>query len=136
MRDMQLHILGDRANKKEIEALSLAVIALYNQPRWIPCSERLPETGQPVRITAEVKNDRMATRYTCNGYHVNRYEMEADNCWDAECTEYREEDDKYYVLPGWYEIIHNWPEYGSVGIDDSIIAWQPMQEPYSERSKI
>ena len=37
-----------------------------------------------------------------------------------------------YVLEGWYERIHNWDEYSFVGIEDKVIAWQPLPEPYKE----
>lgn len=108
----------------------------YYHGGWIPCQERLPETGERVLITCEIRGlYGRKSRYVCKGYHVNRYEMESDGDWDEGSDEYKEDDDKYYVLEGWYETIHNWGDYGSVFIDDFVLAWMPLPEPYREEGE-
>ena len=71
-------------------------------------------------------------RYVCKAYHVDRYAVRADfDYWDEGCDEYREEDDQFYVLEGWYEYIHNWGDYSSVRIaEDNVLAWCPLPEPW------
>ena len=105
-----------------------------NEPHWIPVTERLPETGQDVELCCGYKNYRgEIVRYICIAYHVNRYEMKSSADWDEGCDEYREEDDEYYILEGWYERIHNWDTYGAVKIDDLALAWRELPnlpEPY------
>jgi hypothetical protein len=34
--------------KRDVEALTAAIKAIEQQPRWIPCSERLPERDESV----------------------------------------------------------------------------------------
>lgn len=109
------------------EAISIATKALEAEPHWIPVTERLPETGQDVELCCGYKNYRgEIVRYICIAYHVNRYEMKYSADWDEGCDEYREEDDEYYILEGWYERIHNWDTYGAVKIDDLALAWREL----------
>ena len=99
------------------------------EPEWILASERLPETGQDVELCCGFKNYRGDfVRYICIAYHVNQYEMRSNEDWDEGCDEYREEDDEYYVLEGWYERIHNWDDYGAVKIYDLALMWRPLPE--------
>lgn len=51
---------------------------------------------------------------------------------DPDCYDYCEEDDEYYLKEGWYEIIHNWDEYGSIVIGDFVTHWMPRPEPAKE----
>lgn len=102
------------------------------QPTWTPCSERLPEACQNVQLTCEVRPvGREPSRYVCIAQWIPRFCQEALSVnWDAETTEYCEEDDEYYPLEGWYERIRNWDDYSLVGIADFAIAWKPLEEPY------
>ena len=101
------------------------------EPHWISCSEKLPKTGQDVELCCGYKifSGEMV-RYICIAFHVNQYEMKADENWDEGCDEYREEDDEFYVSEGWYERIHNWDDYGSVKIYDEALAWRELPEEY------
>ncbi len=48
-----------------------------------------------------------------------------------ERDEYREEDDQFYVLEGWYEYIHNWGDYSAVRItEDKVVAWCELPKPW------
>lgn len=103
-----------------IEALDAAISALRSQPRWIPCSERLPEDNKPVNITL-----------------VNR---------DPE-PYYEEIKDRPFTATGIY-YAHKWwwysaycqyelDEYGdnpndAIDSEIEIIAWMPLSEPYKE----
>lgn len=99
------------------------------KPHWIPCSERLPEGT--VLVTAETKM--FKHKYICEAVWIPRWSKIADfDSWE-DCSEYNEDEDEYYALEGWYERIHNWDEYSFVGIEDKVIAWMPLPEPYAER---
>lgn len=43
--EFMMHVANDdlQGTRLELEALRMAVRALESKPRWIPCSERLPE---------------------------------------------------------------------------------------------
>lgn len=56
------------------------------------------------------------------------------NSWDYEACEYDEEQDKDFVVPGWYEIIRNWYEYGCVGIVDDVTHWMELPEAQKEEN--
>ena len=128
-----LHEIGRRERDDIVDALEYAP-TITPEPHWIPVTEKLPETGQDVELCCGYKNYRgEIVRYICIAYHVNRYEMKYSADWDEGCDEYREEDDEYYILEGWYERIHNWDTYGAVKIDDLALAWRELPklpEPY------
>ena len=97
------------------------------EPKWIPVSERLPEK-ETVLATVETKT--FKHRYVCEAVWIPRWTWKAsfDN-WE-DCSEYNEDEDEFYVIEGWYERVHNWDEYSYIWIEDNVIAWQPMPEPY------
>ena len=117
------------------EAFGMAIEALEQpEQRWIPCSERLPNDNREVEVTCEVKRlDGKKYRYTCHASYVHRYSIESTSyCNWEECDEYNEEEDKYYALPGWYERVHNWDDYSYCAIEDYVLAWRELSEPYKE----
>ena len=111
----------------EEDAIKAVLDAL---PCWIPCSERLPKTGQDVELCCGKNFRGEMVKYICIAFHVNQYEMVADENWEEGCDEYREEDDEFYVSEGWYERIHNWDDYGTVKIYDEALAWRELPEEY------
>ena len=100
---------------------------------WINVNDRLPEDEKNVLVCC--KND-YGRRYVCEAYHVNHHSVEANIYWNEDADwDYDEEEDKFYVPEGWYEVIHNWDEYGSVGIYGTVTHWMylpelPMEEQY------
>lgn len=105
--------------------------ALPSAQQWIPVSE-LPNDNREVEVTCEVKRlDGKKYRYTCHASYVHRYSIESTgyNNWE-ECDEYNEEEDMYYALPGWYERVHNWDDYSYCAIEDYVLAWRELPEPY------
>ena len=117
------------------KAVKILEKVLPAQRGWIPCKTALPKTEEKVLITCEhLDIYGKPHRYVCKAFHVDRYTMRSDvDWWDEGCDEYREEDDQYYVLEGWYEYIHNWGNYSSVRItEDKVVAWMPLPTPYRE----
>jgi hypothetical protein len=101
---------------------------------WISVKDRPPESGEPVLVTCEIHSlygNKM--RYVCEAFHAEKYSVrEGKYPEDTDCYDYCEEDDEYYLKEGWYEIIHNWDEYGSVVIEDFVTHWMPRPEPAEE----
>ena len=101
-------------------------LTIKPEQRWIPCSERLP--SETVIATVETKT--FKHRYVCEAVWIPRWTWKASSDAWEDCSEYKEDDDEYYVLEGWYERVHNWDEYAYVAIDDNVIAWMPIPIPY------
>ena len=91
------------------------------EPRWIPCSERLPEDIRPVIVTW--KNTDPASYYQ---YIVGKH-FTGTACY---------KNGKWY----WYsstteDMLAEYGRYDSEEFDEAIecIAWMPLPEPYAER---
>lgn len=123
------------------EAVSLLVqmgeriAELEEQNQWVPVSERLPDSGVHVLVCCEIRSaGTVYGQYVCDGYYAKRYtEQTWNNSGDIAC-EYREEDDNFYLLEGWYEIIKNWDDYNSVVIADFVTHWRPLPKPQNKGS--
>ena len=110
-------------NSKQYEALTIAIAALEKQEkdRWIPVTDRLPETTDPVNVTW-VNNDPVSyyedikgKRFTATAhYHRGKWWWYSSVCQDL------------------------LDEYGKSCMDDEvyegieILAWRPLPEPYKE----
>lgn len=98
--------------------------------RWVPVTERLPETGEPV--LAYCKCGTCKGGYVCCALYVapGTYEEDSDFSWDYEALgDYNEEKDSYGIPAGWYERIHNWDDYGCVRIYSNVTHRMPLPEP-------
>lgn len=97
--------------------------------QWIPCSSGvMPDAEQEVRVICKTST---GYRYQCLAVYIPTgvYREDSGYSWDWECCEeYNEERDDYMVNPGWYESIHNWDDYNSVGIADTVTHWMPLSE--------
>lgn len=95
---------------------------------WIDVKFQLPIPEEEVELFCQTQWG----TYTCHGFYIpdNFSEEDSDYCWDFECiSSYDEENDCYYIAPGWYERIHNWDDYGAVGINDKVTHWRPLSKP-------
>ena len=98
--------------------------------RWIPVTERLPDTEDPV--LAYCKYGICGGGYVCSAFYVapETYEEDSDFSWDLEALgDYNEDKDSWEIPTGWYERIHNWDDYGSVAIYSTVTHWMPLPEP-------
>ena len=94
--------------------------------QWIPVSERLPESGVHVLVACEVRGQYCSGRYVCDGFYAKANTQPSYGYPDECVVEYSEEDDEYYLLEGWYEVVKNWDDYSSIVIDDFVTHWMPL----------
>ncbi len=89
------------------KAVDLAIEALSAQPepRWIPCSERLPEHPE---------ND---------DYYLVTIQCEHYDGWDDYVTGFAE----------WTK--HGWDEQSCYIGQIKVVAWMPLPEPYKEETE-
>ena len=98
---------------------------------WIPVTERLPKCEEEVYI--QTKNGTMTTAVYEYGTMPN--EKSIWN-WNDIDFDYDEETDTYLVSKGWWEYRHYNPDdvYNNK-VDEEVIAWMPLPEPYAESVK-
>ena len=109
--------------------------AVIPKPEWISVDKGLPKSGEKVLAYCWVKwLSGGGKGYVCDAYYAAPKSVLASEGWDDCATEYDEETDEYYLLSGWYEVIHNWDEYGSIAIGDFVTHWMPMpSEPRMDK---
>ena len=101
---------------------------------WISVKDGKPDNGNHVLARCEIQGSYKPKSYTCVAFYAKKNSVSV-GCFDDEiCCEYDEETDEYYLKEGWYEVIHNWDEYGSVAINDIVTHWAPSPEPPKEES--
>lgn len=99
---------------------------------WRDAKTDPPESGEHVLLCCEVKPT--GSRYVCDGYYAAKHTEIASSCGDDIACEYSEEDDEYYLLEGWYEVIKNWDDYSSIVIADFVVGWMPLPDRLKEES--
>ena len=106
------------------------VVELQKSP-WIPVTERLPKCEEEVYI--QTKNGTMTTAVYEYGTMPN--EKSIWN-WNDIDFDYDEETDTYLVSKGWWEYRHyNLDDVYNNKVDEEVIAWMPLPEPYAESVK-
>lgn len=108
--------------------LLLDALELLKQQQWISVKDGMPESGKTVLATCEIRSlYGYKKQYVCEAYYAESHSIsEGKYPEDTDCYDYSEEDDEYYLKEGWYEVIHNWDEYGSVVIGDFVTRWMPL----------
>ena len=96
-----------------VRALDMAIKA-FEQTRWIPVSERLPDDRKRCLVTFEAEYVDIMY-YAQDLYRVDKY----DFC---------DKKDK----AGWYKYDSEWGYYSR----DDVIAWLPLLKPYKAESEV
>lgn len=106
--------------------------------RWIPVTEQMPPVETEVFITTR-------RRYTSGTYreivttamHEDGTVLENDSCWNwYEIDGKWDEENECYIIPeGWWENRHYNPDdVNNNLVDDEVVAWMPLPEPYGTGS--
>lgn len=116
------------------EKLDAIMDKILDNQGWIPCSEKLPESEKEVLIMANRKymGGKILPIITTAIYEDGTM-LEKDSIWywsDID-GEWNEEEECYIIPKGWFEYRHYNPDevYNNT-IDDNVIAWMPLPEPY------
>lgn len=93
---------------------------------WIACSERMPECEQEVYILTE-----RGTETTALYEDGKTLESKSKWHWTDIEGEWDDEEDCMIIPEGWWEYRHFNPDdvYNNV-VDEKVIAWRPLPEPY------
>lgn len=105
-------------------------------PKWIPCSERMPENETEVEITCVrhyigAGDEQKERCFTARAFYIDGTITTEDSnfVWEEVYNwAYDEEKDAYIIPEGWWEYITFSEEFGAV--DAEVIAWMPLPEPY------
>ena len=94
---------------------------------WTLSVDQAPRSGKAVLafyLNSHGKGRRIRAEY------IARWTVQAegfDPDPDTECVEYSEQDDAYYILEGWYELIDNWDDYSRIAVNEGVIThWMDM----------
>lgn len=106
---------------------------------WIPCTKQMPPVETEVFILAKRKFKGGGCKYIrTTAMYEDGTVLENDSCWIWEDIEgeWDEENDCYIIPEGWWENRHYNPDdvYNNV-IDDEVIAWHPLPEPYQPKGE-
>jgi len=117
------------------EAIDMAIDAL--QDDWIPVSERLPKCEQEVLICTETKfigKNAYVDSIITPAIYEDGTMLEIDSKWAWEledsCAEWDEKEDCYIVPEGWWENRRFYYDDISAPVDQKVIAWMPLPDPY------
>ena len=108
-------------------------VMMEEAPKWIKVEDALPESGVHVLVCCKrIGLMGYETKYICDGFYAGKHKVKAGWYDEDSEVEYSEEDDEYYFVEGWYEVIKNWGDYDSVVIDDRPTHWMRQPEPPEE----
>lgn len=101
--------------------------------RWIPCSERMPESEKDVEITYVRKHWKTGEPLysTARAFYEDGTMTTETSSFNWDNTDHWEHDEEkdYHVIPaGWFESVSFAEEFGAV--DVPVIAWREIAEPY------
>lgn len=106
---------------------------------WIPCSEKMPPVETEVFIVTKRKYRGGKVQYiTTTAMYEDGTVLENDSCWRWEDIdgEWDEENDCYIIPEGWWENRHYNPdEVYNNAVDDEVVAWQPLTQPYQPKGE-
>ena len=113
---------------------AIAALREQEERRWIPVTERLPESQKTVLVSAKDKT--FGHRHTMMAAHIGHREAKTEDYGWQEYegdTEYDEENDCFWIPECWWE--SNFVEDNTnwiIGSDYEITHWMPLPEPLED----
>ena len=138
----RIHTPFDSDDKIKNDAMFEAIkivreVAEGHNNGWILCSEKMPNVEEEVYILAKRKYRDGSYKYiTTTALYEDGTVLENDSCWYWEDIdgEWDEENDCLIIPEGWWEYKHYNPDgVLNNAVDDEVIAWQPLPQPYREK---
>lgn len=139
IKNTSISKLSRKRNEQLVKMRNDIIDIINAQPqadKWITCSVSMPPVETEVFILAKRKFKCGDCRYIrTTAMYEDGTVLENDSCWRWEdiAGEWDEENDCYIIPKGWWENRHYNPDdvYNNA-IDDEVIAWQLLPEPYRE----
>lgn len=135
---------ADKRTVEEIVKMIEHMPTIEPEQRWIPCTERLPECEQEVLICTmkRVYVSKKTGMEWCiepiitPAFYEDGSMLEVDSKWHWEDIDYAgwdEEEDCGIIPEGWWENRHfNPDEVYNNPVDQKVVAWMPLPEPYKK----
>ena len=129
LRQEQAYVseLAEEHTQLEARLAQLAAQQAAVPVGWTLAADQLPGSGKAILafyLNSHGKGRRIRAEY------IARWTVQAegfDPDPDTECVEYSEQDDAYYILEGWYELIDNWDDYSRIAVTDGVVThWMDM----------
>lgn len=99
------------------------------QQKWIPCEKKMPKAEEKVWIQTQ-------SGEACFAMYEDGTILENDSKWswfDIEYSSWDEDEDCGIIPEGWWEftVFHPDCEF-DCPVDEKVVAWMPLPEPYKE----
>ena len=112
----------------------IEIVNKHQNDGWVDVSERLPKCEEEVQITTRRKYKDEYHYIVTNAFYEDGTMLENDSDWNwNECNfeKYDDEEDCYIIDEGWWEYKHyNADDVYNNAVDDEVIAWKPLSNPY------
>ncbi len=122
--------------KKCLEIAKEGLQGSLDGDRWIPCTERLPKPEEEIEIS--VKRTRCGEEYyfSVRGFFEDGkvWNWDSNYLWyfSEDAVEWDDKREDYKIPEGWWECSSYSAEKNVNAIDDTVLAWRPLPDPYRE----
>lgn len=98
---------------------------------WTSTQTALPPSGKHVLALQQYRSGKrkvIVTAFYCEAWTMEVDSIDLDfSPYDMEVG-YDPKQDKYFLKEGWYELVENWDELGSIVISEPVTHWMEMPE--------
>jgi len=78
--------------------------------------------------------NRIGKRRTIKAFYARRFTIEGEGSEEAN-EEYHEDNDCYYLIEGWYEVIENWSDFSSIYVVEGDVShYMIMPKPLEDNT--
>ncbi len=134
---IQLKYRGQYLEREK--CLEIAKEGLAESPEkdgWIPCTERLPEPEEEVEISVKHTMGGKGYYFTVRGFFEDGEVWNGDSFYlwyfPDGAVEWDDEREDFKIPESWWERSRYADENNVCAIEDTVLAWRPLPEPYRE----